>query len=162
VVIPPDTFRCIPDEGMPFRGRPFQKGNMYLHFTVEFPDRVDPDTVCVRMYVRMYVYVWRLNTYDLYMYVRPQISEIRYALRGVRFKNVSLPTDDKEVKEKKQDDGDDEDNNDNDNNVKTHRVHDIETELRTRLKLGHRADDEEEEQQQQQQQQQQNMQCAQS
>jgi len=96
---------------------------------------------------------------SIHVYVRPQISEIRYALRGVRFKNVSLPTDDKEVKEKKQDDGDDEDNNDN--NVKTHRVHDIETELRTRLKLGHRADDEEEEQQQQQQQQQ-NMQCAQS
>lgn len=26
-------------------GRPFQKGNMYIHFTVVFPDRIDPALV---------------------------------------------------------------------------------------------------------------------
>lgn len=40
-VIKPDTFKRINDEGMPIHGRPFMKGNLYIHFTVEFPDRLD-------------------------------------------------------------------------------------------------------------------------
>lgn len=40
-VIKPDTFKRINDEGMPIHGRPFMKGNLYVHFTVEFPDRLD-------------------------------------------------------------------------------------------------------------------------
>mmetsp|Transcript_501 Transcript_501/g.1268 ORF Transcript_501/g.1268 Transcript_501/m.1268 type:complete len:342 (-) Transcript_501:1015-2040(-) len=44
-VIKPDTFKCIADEGMPFHGRPFQKGNLYIHFQVVFPDRLDPKMV---------------------------------------------------------------------------------------------------------------------
>lgn len=47
-VIKPDTFKCITDEGMPIHGRPFQKGNMYVHFVVVFPERIDPALVrCV-------------------------------------------------------------------------------------------------------------------
>lgn len=30
---------------MPFHGRPFQKGNLYIHFQVVFPDRIDPAMV---------------------------------------------------------------------------------------------------------------------
>lgn len=37
-VIKPDAWRCINDEGMPFHGRPFEKGNLYVKFTVKFPD----------------------------------------------------------------------------------------------------------------------------
>lgn len=44
-VIKPDTFMRIADEGMPVHGRPFQKGNLYIHFIVAFPDRLDPATV---------------------------------------------------------------------------------------------------------------------
>lgn len=44
-VIKPDTFKCIAEEGMPFHGRPFQKGNLYIHFQVVFPDRIDPSIV---------------------------------------------------------------------------------------------------------------------
>lgn len=40
-VIKPDTFKCIRDEGMPIHGRPFMKGNLYVHFTVAFPERFD-------------------------------------------------------------------------------------------------------------------------
>jgi DnaJ-class molecular chaperone len=36
-VIKPDTFKCIKDEGMPMHGRPFQKGNLYIHFRVGAP-----------------------------------------------------------------------------------------------------------------------------
>ncbi|GFR48537.1 hypothetical protein Agub_g10434 [Astrephomene gubernaculifera] len=39
-VIKPGTFKCLQDEGMPFQGRPYQKGNMYVRFNVEFPDTV--------------------------------------------------------------------------------------------------------------------------
>ena len=46
-VIKPDTFKCIAEEGMPFHGRPFQKGNLYIHFQVVFPDRIDPKIVSV-------------------------------------------------------------------------------------------------------------------
>eukprot|EP00197_Chlamydomonas_leiostraca_P013031 CAMPEP_0202868736 /NCGR_PEP_ID=MMETSP1391-20130828/11043_1 /ASSEMBLY_ACC=CAM_ASM_000867 /TAXON_ID=1034604 /ORGANISM="Chlamydomonas leiostraca, Strain SAG 11-49" /LENGTH=432 /DNA_ID=CAMNT_0049548941 /DNA_START=149 /DNA_END=1447 /DNA_ORIENTATION=- len=44
-VIKPDTFKCIAEEGMPIEGRPFQKGNMYVHFVVVFPDTIDPGMV---------------------------------------------------------------------------------------------------------------------
>jgi len=40
-VIKPDTYHVIQDEGMPVHGRPFQKGNMYIHFNVEFPDSLN-------------------------------------------------------------------------------------------------------------------------
>lgn len=47
-VIKPDTFKRINDEGMPIHGRPFMKGNLYIHFTVDFPDRLDAAQVgCV-------------------------------------------------------------------------------------------------------------------
>ncbi|KAL4424806.1 hypothetical protein ABPG77_000846 [Micractinium sp. CCAP 211/92] len=41
-VIKPDSWACIRGEGMPIQGRPFEKGNLYIHFTVEFPDEVTP------------------------------------------------------------------------------------------------------------------------
>lgn len=44
-VIKPDAFKRINEEGMPIHGRPFVKGNLYIHFTVEFPDRLDPELV---------------------------------------------------------------------------------------------------------------------
>lgn len=44
-VIKPDAFKCIKDEGMPVHGRPYQKGNLYVRFTVVFPDSLSPDVV---------------------------------------------------------------------------------------------------------------------
>eukprot|EP00199_Chlamydomonas_sp_CCMP681_P000879 CAMPEP_0119104064 /NCGR_PEP_ID=MMETSP1180-20130426/2374_1 /TAXON_ID=3052 ORGANISM="Chlamydomonas cf sp, Strain CCMP681" /NCGR_SAMPLE_ID=MMETSP1180 /ASSEMBLY_ACC=CAM_ASM_000741 /LENGTH=447 /DNA_ID=CAMNT_0007088733 /DNA_START=11 /DNA_END=1354 /DNA_ORIENTATION=- len=44
-VIKPDSFYCVRDEGMPVHGRPFQKGNIYVHFDVVFPDELEPSTV---------------------------------------------------------------------------------------------------------------------
>lgn len=44
-VIKPDTFTKIADEGMPIHGRPFQKGNLYIHFIVEFPEKLDAAAV---------------------------------------------------------------------------------------------------------------------
>ena len=32
-VIKPDSWACIRGEGMPIQGRPFEKGNLYVHFT---------------------------------------------------------------------------------------------------------------------------------
>ena len=40
-VIKPDTFLNLRDEGMPVHGRPYMKGNMYVHFIVEFPTTLD-------------------------------------------------------------------------------------------------------------------------
>ncbi|XP_049380643.1 dnaJ protein homolog isoform X2 [Solanum stenotomum] len=37
-VVKPDQFKAINDEGMPIYQRPFMKGKLYIHFTVEFPD----------------------------------------------------------------------------------------------------------------------------
>ena len=37
-VIKPDQFKGINDEGMPMYQRPFIRGKLYIHFTVEFPD----------------------------------------------------------------------------------------------------------------------------
>jgi DnaJ homolog subfamily A member 2 len=33
-----DSFKAINDEGMPMYQRPFMKGKLYIHFSVEFPD----------------------------------------------------------------------------------------------------------------------------
>ncbi|MQM16401.1 hypothetical protein Taro_049358 [Colocasia esculenta] len=37
-VIKPDQFKGINDEGMPIYQRPFMRGKLYIHFTVDFPD----------------------------------------------------------------------------------------------------------------------------
>ena len=39
-VIKPDAWMCVKGEGMPIQGRPYDKGNLYIHFTVEFPEAV--------------------------------------------------------------------------------------------------------------------------
>jgi DnaJ family protein A protein 2 len=44
-VIKPDSFKAIDDEGMPIHGRPYEKGCMYIHFVVKFPDTVDPSSL---------------------------------------------------------------------------------------------------------------------
>ncbi|KAK3034384.1 hypothetical protein RJ639_033988 [Escallonia herrerae] len=40
-----DQFKAINDEGMPMYQRPFMKGKLYIHFTVEFPDSLSPEQV---------------------------------------------------------------------------------------------------------------------
>jgi len=40
-----DSYKAINDEGMPMYQRPFMKGKLYLHFTVEFPDFLNPEQV---------------------------------------------------------------------------------------------------------------------
>ncbi|KAK2080159.1 hypothetical protein QBZ16_000012 [Prototheca wickerhamii] len=42
-VIKPDAWMCVRGEGMPIHGRPFEKGNLYIHFSVEFPETVGAD-----------------------------------------------------------------------------------------------------------------------
>ncbi|CAK8575692.1 unnamed protein product [Lathyrus sativus] len=44
-VVKPDSFKAINDEGMPMYQRPFMKGKLYIHFTVEFPETLSPDQV---------------------------------------------------------------------------------------------------------------------
>ncbi|KAI5667044.1 hypothetical protein M9H77_16897 [Catharanthus roseus] len=44
-VIKPDQYKAIDDEGMPLYQRPFMRGKLYIHFTVEFPDSLSPDQV---------------------------------------------------------------------------------------------------------------------
>ncbi|ESW22002.1 hypothetical protein PHAVU_005G118100 [Phaseolus vulgaris] len=44
-VVKPDSYKAINDEGMPMYQRPFMKGKLYIHFTVEFPDSLSPDQV---------------------------------------------------------------------------------------------------------------------
>ena len=39
-VIKPGSFHCVQGEGMPVRGNPFLKGNMYIKFDVVFPNKV--------------------------------------------------------------------------------------------------------------------------
>jgi len=39
----PDQFKAINDEGMPNYQRPFMRGKLYIHFTVEFPDSLSPE-----------------------------------------------------------------------------------------------------------------------
>ncbi|KFK26344.1 hypothetical protein AALP_AA8G235700 [Arabis alpina] len=42
-VVKPDSYKAISEEGMPIYQRPFMKGKLYIHFTVEFPDSLSPD-----------------------------------------------------------------------------------------------------------------------
>lgn len=44
-VIKPDQSKGISDEGMPMHPRPFMKGTLYVHFTVDFPDSLIPKHV---------------------------------------------------------------------------------------------------------------------
>lgn len=44
-VVKPDQFKAIYEEGMPMYRRPFMKGKLYIHFTVEFPDSLSPEQV---------------------------------------------------------------------------------------------------------------------
>lgn len=42
-VVKPNQFKAINDEGMPMHQRPFIKGKLYIHFTVDFPESLSPD-----------------------------------------------------------------------------------------------------------------------
>ncbi|CAA3030632.1 dnaJ homolog [Olea europaea subsp. europaea] len=42
-VVKPDQFKAINDEGMPMYQRPFMKGKLYIHFTVDFPEFLHPE-----------------------------------------------------------------------------------------------------------------------
>lgn len=44
-VIKPGSFQCIQEEGMPVHGRSYLKGNMYIHYDVEFPETLDAHQV---------------------------------------------------------------------------------------------------------------------
>ncbi|CAI0447542.1 unnamed protein product [Linum tenue] len=44
-VVKPDSFKAVNDEGMPLYRKPFLKGKLYIHFTVDFPDSLTPDQV---------------------------------------------------------------------------------------------------------------------
>src|ERR1044072_6488466 len=40
-----DSYKAINDEGMPIYERPFMKGKLYIHFTVEFPEALSTEQV---------------------------------------------------------------------------------------------------------------------
>ncbi|MBA0596205.1 hypothetical protein Gorai_013036 [Gossypium raimondii] len=42
-VVKPDQFKAINDEGMAMYQRPFMRGKLYIHFTVDFPDSLAPE-----------------------------------------------------------------------------------------------------------------------
>ncbi|KAF3671387.1 DnaJ protein -like protein 2 [Capsicum annuum] len=42
-VVKPDQFKAINDEGMLLYQRPFMRGKLYVHFTVDFPDSLTPE-----------------------------------------------------------------------------------------------------------------------
>ncbi|AQK45787.1 Chaperone protein dnaJ 3 [Zea mays] len=42
-VVKPDSFKTINDEGMPMYQRPFMKGKLYIHFSVEFSDSLSSE-----------------------------------------------------------------------------------------------------------------------
>ncbi|PHT28755.1 Chaperone protein dnaJ 2 [Capsicum baccatum] len=42
-VVKPDQFKAINDEGMPMYQRPFMRGKLYIHFTVDFPESLTPE-----------------------------------------------------------------------------------------------------------------------
>ena len=42
--IKPGSFKAVVDEGMPKHGMPFQKGRLFIHFTVKFPGPGDLST----------------------------------------------------------------------------------------------------------------------
>lgn len=41
--VSPGQFKAINDEGMPIYQRPFMKGKLYMHFSVEFPESISPE-----------------------------------------------------------------------------------------------------------------------
>ncbi|KAL3133035.1 hypothetical protein ABBQ38_006941 [Trebouxia sp. C0009 RCD-2024] len=45
VVIKPDSWKCINEEGMPVHGRPYEKGNLYIRFSVKFPESLSSEEV---------------------------------------------------------------------------------------------------------------------
>eukprot|EP01025_Chloroclados_australasicus_P030807 TRINITY_DN309_c0_g1_i1.p1 TRINITY_DN309_c0_g1~~TRINITY_DN309_c0_g1_i1.p1 ORF type:complete len:432 (-),score=76.90 TRINITY_DN309_c0_g1_i1:478-1773(-) len=44
-VIKPDSWMSIAGEGMPLHGSPFTKGNLYINFTVEFPESLSEQSI---------------------------------------------------------------------------------------------------------------------
>ena len=44
-VIKPDSCKAVDGEGMPLQGHPFEKGNLYIQFSVVFPETLDPQQV---------------------------------------------------------------------------------------------------------------------
>ncbi|XP_022933971.1 dnaJ protein homolog [Cucurbita moschata] len=42
-VVKPDSFKAINDEGMPVYQRPFMKGKLYIHFSVDFPESLSAE-----------------------------------------------------------------------------------------------------------------------
>ncbi len=44
-VIKPDSWKCVNEEGMPVHGRPFEKGNLYIRFSVKFPESLSSEEV---------------------------------------------------------------------------------------------------------------------
>lgn len=44
-VIKPDSWERIEGEGMPQHGRPFEKGHLYVHFEVTFPDSLSEEQI---------------------------------------------------------------------------------------------------------------------
>jgi DnaJ family protein A protein 2 len=40
-----DSFKAINDEGMPMYQRPFMKGKLYIHFSVDFPETLSLEQV---------------------------------------------------------------------------------------------------------------------
>lgn len=42
-VVKPGQYKAINEEGMPIYQRPFMRGKLYIHFTVEFPDSMSPE-----------------------------------------------------------------------------------------------------------------------
>ena len=44
-VIKPDSWKCINEEGMPVHGRPYERGNLYIRFSVKFPESISSEEV---------------------------------------------------------------------------------------------------------------------
>ncbi|KAM5556142.1 dnaJ protein [Rosa sericea] len=44
-VVKPDSFKAVNDEGMPMYQRPFMKGKLYIHFSVDFPETLSLEQV---------------------------------------------------------------------------------------------------------------------
>jgi DnaJ family protein A protein 2 len=44
-VVKPDAVKMIQGEGMPYHGNPFTKGRVFVHFRVQFPTALTPDSV---------------------------------------------------------------------------------------------------------------------
>ena len=48
-VIKPGSWHCVHDEGMPVHGRPYEKGNLYIHYNVVFPESLaDPQVAAIK------------------------------------------------------------------------------------------------------------------